>query len=246
MELKKEQAIIEAMLFSSGREVTIKEIMNILEIGSEDIEKIMQNMKLKYESEDSGIELIKVEDSYQLCTKKDLYEYIYPLFDNRTKPTISNAALETLSIIAYNPKITRAQIEAIRGVGSDGTIYKLLEIGLIEEAGRLDAPGRPTMYKVTNQFMKMFGISSLDELPELPRYKLDENEQIVIEEILEAPMPEREDNSEELKEDEVEKTSNLQASKSEGIEDLPEKLEKSETDLQEIESEETKEDKAEN
>lgn len=246
MELKKEQAIIEAMLFSSGREVTTKEIMNILEIGSEDIEKIMQNMKLKYESEDSGIELIKVEDSYQLCTKKDLYEYIYPLFDNRTKPTISNAALETLSIIAYNPKITRAQIEAIRGVGSDGTIYKLLEFGLIEEAGRLDAPGRPTMYKVTNQFMKMFGISSLDELPELPRYKLDENEQIVIEEILEAPIPEREDNSEELKEDEVEKTSNLQASKSEGIEDLPEKLEKSETDLQEIESEETKEDKAEN
>lgn len=246
MELKKEQAIIEAMLFSSGREVTTKEIMNILEIGSEDIEKIMQNMKLKYESEDSGIELIKVEDSYQLCTKKDLYEYIYPLFDNRTKPTISNAAIETLSIIAYNPKITRAQIEAIRGVGSDGTIYKLLEFGLIEEAGRLDAPGRPTMYKVTNQFMKMFGISSLDELPELPRYKLDENEQIVIEEILEAPMPEREDNSEELKEDEVEKTSNLQASKSEGIEDLPEKLEKSETDLQEIKSEETKEDKAEN
>ena len=204
MEVKKEQAIIEAMLFSSGREVTTKEIMNILEIGSEDIEKIMQNMKLKYESEDSGIELIKVEDSYQLCTKKDLYEYIYPLFDNRTKPTISNAALETLSIIAYNPKITRAQIEAIRGVGSDGTIYKLLEFGLIEEAGRLDAPGRPTMYKVTNQFMKMFGISSLDELPELPRYKLDENEQIVIEEILEAPMPESEDNSEELKEDKAE------------------------------------------
>ena len=201
MELKKEQAIIEAMLFSSGREVTTKEIMNILEIGSEDIEKIMQNMKLKYESEDSGIELIKVEDSYQLCTKKELYEYIYPLFDNRTKPTISNAALETLSIIAYNPKITIAQIEAIRGVGSDGTIYKLLEFGLIEEAGRLDAPGRPTMYKVTNQFMKMFGISSLDELPELPRYKLDENEQIVIEEILEAPMPEREDNSDELEKD---------------------------------------------
>ena len=193
MDLKKEQAIIEAMLFSSGREVTIKEIMNILEIGSEDIEKIMQNMKLKYASEDSGIELIKIEDAYQLCTKKDLYEYIYPLFDNRAKPTISNAALETLSIIAYNPKITRAQIEAIRGVSSDGTVYKLLEFGLIEEAGRLDAPGRPTTYKVTNEFMKMFGISSLDELPELPRYKLDENEQIVIDEVLEAPMTEREE-----------------------------------------------------
>jgi segregation and condensation protein B len=181
----------------AGREIKIKEIMNALELGSEDIEKIMQNMKLKYEAEDSGIELIKVEDGYQLCTKKEFYDYIYPLFDNRTKPTISNAALETLSIIAYNPNITRAQIEAIRGVGSDGTIYKLLEYGLIEEAGRLDAPGRPTMYKVTNTFMKMFGISSLDELPELPRYKLDENEQIVIDDVIpkeepEAPEPERE------------------------------------------------------
>lgn len=184
MNLIKEQAIIEAMLFSTGREVKIKEIMNVLEIGSEDIDKIMQNMKLKYDAEDSGLELIKVEDGYQLCTKKEYYDYIYPLFDNRAKPTISNAALETLSIIAYNPKITRAQIEGIRGVGSDGTIYKLLEYNLIEEAGRMDAPGRPTMYVVTNNFLKMFGISSLEELPELPRYKLDENEQIVIDDVI--------------------------------------------------------------
>lgn len=200
MNLVKEQAIIEAMLFSTGREIKIKEIMNALELGSEDIEKIMQNMKLKYEAEDSGLELIKIEDGYQLCTKKEYYDYIYPLFDNRAKPTISNAALETLSIIAYNPKITRAQIEAIRGVGSDGTIYKLLEYNLIEEVGRLDAPGRPTMYSVTTNFMKMFGISNLDELPELPRYKLDENKQIVIDDLIEgsqeAPMPEREDEME--------------------------------------------------
>ncbi|MCX4302812.1 MAG: SMC-Scp complex subunit ScpB [Clostridia bacterium] len=198
MNLVKEQAIIEAMLFSTGREIKIKEIMNALELGSEDIEKIMQNMKLKYEAEDSGLELIKIEDGYQLCTKKEYYDYIYPLFDNRAKPTISNAALETLSIIAYNPKITRAQIEAIRGVGSDGTIYKLLEYNLIEEVGRLDAPGRPTMYSVTTNFMKMFGISNLDELPELPRYKLDENEQIVIDDVIlskepEAPDPAREE-----------------------------------------------------
>ena len=198
MDLEKAQAIIEAMLFSTGREVKIKEIMNVLEIGSEDIDKIMQNMKTKYDEPTSGIELIKVEDGYQFCTKKEYYDYIYPLFDNRAKPTISNAALETLSIIAYNPKITRAQIEAIRGVGSDGTIYKLLEFGLIEEAGRLDAPGRPTMYQVTTSFLKMFGISSLDELPDLPRYKLDENEQIVIDDVMEennaeAPEPEREE-----------------------------------------------------
>ena len=194
MELRREQAIIEAMLFAAGREVGTKEIMNVLEIGAEDIDKIINNMKIKYETEDSGIEIIKVEDGYQLCTKKELYEYIYPLLDNRAKPTISGAALETLSIIAYNPKITRAEIEAIRGVSSDGTIYKLLEYNLIEEAGRLDAPGRPTMFKVTNNFMKMFGISNLEELPELPKYKIDENEQIVLDEVMEAPMPEREEN----------------------------------------------------
>ena len=193
MEFSKEQSIIEAMLFAAGREVSVKEIMNVLEIGAEDIDKIILNMKAEYEARNSVIELIKVDDSYQLCTRKDYYEYIYPLYDNRAKPNISNAALETLSIIAYNPNVTRAEIEAIRGVNADGTVYKLLEFDLIEESGKLDAPGRPTMYKVTSKFMKMFGITSLDELPELPRYKLDENEQIVIDDVMEAPMPARED-----------------------------------------------------
>lgn len=197
MKFSKEQAIIEAMLFAAGREVNVKEIINILELGIDDIDKIIMNMKSEYEARNSGIEIIKVDDCYQLCTKKEYYEYIYPLFDNRAKPNISNAALETLSIIAYNPKITRSEIEAIRGVSADGTVYKLLEYDLIEEAGKLDAPGRPTTYKVTSKFMKMFGITSLDELPELPRYKLDENEQIVIDDVIdnEAPMPEREENN---------------------------------------------------
>ena len=193
MEFSKEQSIIEAMLFAAGREVSSKELMNVLELSSEDIDKIILNMKTEYETRNSGIEIIKINDNYQLCTKKEYYEYIYPLFDNRTKPNISNAALETLSIIAYNPNITRAEIEAIRGVNVDGTVYKLLEFDLIEDAGKLDAPGRPTMYKVTNNFLKLFGISNLDELPDLPRYKLDENEQIVIDDIIEAPMPEREE-----------------------------------------------------
>ena len=204
MKFSKEQAIIESMLFAAGREVSVKEIMNILELGREDIDKIIMNIKTEYEERNSGIEIIKVDDSYQMCTKKECYEYIYPLFDNRAKPNISNAALETLSIIAYNPKITRSEIEAIRGVNADGTVYKLLEYDLIEEAGKLDAPGKPTTYKVTNKFMKMFGITSLDELPELPRYKLDENEQIVLEDVIEqeeAPMPEREEDSDENEEE---------------------------------------------
>jgi len=205
MEFSKEEAIIESMLFASGRVLDIKEIINLIELGAEDIDKIIQNIKMKYEERNSGLEIIKVENGYQMCTKKEYYEYIHPLFDNRSKPAISNAALETLSIIAYNPKITRPEIDAIRGVNSDGTIYKLLEYNLIEDAGRMDAPGRPTMYQVTQEFLKMFGISNLDELPNLPRYKLDENEQIVLDDIIsvesthEAPEPERDNLIEEDK-----------------------------------------------
>lgn len=183
MDYKKQQAIIEAMLFANGKEVSSKSLMTALEISEDELKAIITLLMQKYNQEDSGIELIKVNESYQLVTKKEYYEYVYPLLDNRIKPSLSSAALETLSIIAYNPKITRSQIENIRGVGSDGTIYKLLEFELIESAGKLDAPGRPTMYQVTDNFLKMFGISSLDELPELPRYKLDENEQIVIDDL---------------------------------------------------------------
>ena len=208
MEIEKAKAIIEAILFACGREVGIKELMSALEISSEDLFAIIESMKQDYDKQDRGIQIIKVQDAFQLTTKKEYYEYIYPIFDKRSKPNLSNAALETLSIIAYNPRITKAEIESIRGVNSDGTMYKLLEYNLIENVGKADAPGRPSMYSVTNEFLKMFGITSLDELPELPRYKLDENRQIVIDEIIqenneedtseieennEAPMPERED-----------------------------------------------------
>ena len=185
MEIDKIKSILEAILFSAGRIVETKELMAILELSNEDVDSIMQNMKSEFEEQNRGIEIIKVDNGYQMCSKKEYYDYIYPIFDNRAKPNLSAAALETLSIIAYNPKITRAEIEQIRGVNSDGTIYKLLEYNLIEEVGRLDAPGRPAIYATTKEFLKMFGISTLEELPELPRYKIDENEQIVIDEIIE-------------------------------------------------------------
>lgn len=185
MKIEELKPIMEAMLFACGRPVEITEFMKILEISAEDVENIMQNLKMEFESQKRGIEIIKVDNSYQLCTKKEYYEYIYPLLDNRAKQALSNAAMETLSIIAYNPKITRAEIENIRGVNSDGTIYKLLEYNLIEEAGKLDLPGKPTAYKTTPEFLKMFGLTSLEELPELPKYKIDENEQIVIDDIME-------------------------------------------------------------
>ena len=199
MDINHKKAIIEAILFSAGRQVEKKELMLALEISENDLDTIISNMQENYKKEDRGIELIKVNNSYQLCSKKDLYEYIYPVLDKRTKPNLSNAALETLAIIAYNPKITRAEIESIRGVSADACVYKLMEYGLIEEAGKVDLPGKPMSYKTTDEFLKMFGYSSLEDLPELPRYKLDENHQIVVDEILEeqegkteAPMPERE------------------------------------------------------
>jgi len=210
METNKKKSVIESILFVAGREVKINELMGALEISAEEVMNLVENMKLEYEKEERGIRIIKTEDAYQLCTKKENYEYIYPVFDKRSKPNLSQAAIETLSIIAYNPRITRAEIEAIRGVNSDGTIYKLIDYNLIEDAGKLDAPGKPTTYKTTSEFLKLFGLESLDSLPDLPRYKLDENQQIVIDDLIEestqsmqtedmeAPMPERDnvDNAE--------------------------------------------------
>ena len=194
MDLDRKKAAIEAILFASGRVIKINELMAILEISSDEIISIVNNMGEEYAKNNRGIEIIKVEDGYQLATKKEMYEYLYPIFDKRSKPNLSQASMETLAIIAYNPKITRAEIEQIRGVSSDATIYKLLEYNLIENVGKADLPGRPTMYSTTESFLKMFGLTSLDELPELPKYKLDENEQIIIEDIL----PKKEESNEEL------------------------------------------------
>ncbi len=208
MEIEKIKSIIEAILFAAGRQVNIKELMMIFELPKEDLENIIDAMQEEYKAENRGIEIIKVEDCYQLCTKKELYEYLYPILDKRAKPNLSNASLETLAIIAYNPKITRAEIESIRGVSADACIYKLLEYGLIQEAGKADLPGKPMTYETNSQFLKMFGYASLNDLPELPKYKLDENQQIVIEDLIEketpeeAPEPEREEDKDDNKDNE--------------------------------------------
>ena len=214
MEQSKIKGILEAILFAAGREVKIKEIMSAMEISEEEAMTAIETLRKEYEKEDRGFNIIKINVAYQICTKKDYYEYIYPIFDKRAKPSLSQAALETLAIIAYNPRITRAEIESIRGVNSDGTIYKLLDYNLIEDAGKLDAPGKPMTYKVSNEFFRMFGISGLDELPDLPRYKLDENRQIVIDDILEeAPMPERENFEKNVETEEKKQSENVNKNK---------------------------------
>lgn len=209
MEINKSKGVIEAILYAAGREVKITELMSALEASSEEIITLVESMKEDYKNENRGLQIVNVGEAYQLCTKQEYYEYLYTIFDKRNKPNLSQAAIETLAIIAYNPKITRAEIEAIRGVNSDGTIYKLLDYNLIEETGKLDAPGKPGTYGVTSEFLRIFGFNNLNELPDLPRYKLDENQQIVIDDIIEekeeqnteelneAPMPERETSKEE-------------------------------------------------
>ena len=161
-------------------------------------------MQKELESDSRGIRIIELENAYQLCTKPEMYDYLIKVAKQPRRQVLTDVMMETLSIIAYNPKITRAEIEAIRGVNSDGTIYKLLDYHLIEDSGKLDAPGRPTTYSTTKEFLRMFGLESLESLPELPRYKLDENQQIVIDDIIEekekdmeAPSPEREEEQEE-------------------------------------------------
>ena len=181
MEKERIMGIIESILFAAGREVTIKELMTVLEAESIDIISIVNEMKENYEKEDRGIQIINVDGAYQLCTKKKNYDYICQIFDKRAKLQLSQSAMETLSIIAYNPRITRAEIEAIRGVSSDGVIYKLLDYNLIAETGKLDAPGRPTTFSTTNEFLKMFGLSSLKDL--------DSNKQIVIDDIVNGELP---------------------------------------------------------
>ena len=183
MEKDKIKGIIEAILFASGRVVTLDELMISLEMDKKEISNIIEELIKEYKEEKRGIEIICVNNGYTLSSKKEYHEYIYNIIDKRAKPNLSQA-LEVLAIIAYNPKITRAEIENIRGVSSDASLYRLLEHNLIEEAGKLDLPGRPMSYKTTEEFLKKFGLNTLEDLPELPKYKLDENQQIVIDDLL--------------------------------------------------------------
>lgn len=185
MKREKIKGVIEATLFASGRVVTLKELELSLELDPKIIIDVINEMQEEQKVAERGIEIVKVNNGYTLASKKDYHEYIYNVIDKRVKPNLSQAALEVLAIIAYNPKITRAEIDNIRGVESNAALYRLLEHNLIEDAGKLDLPGRPVAYKVTEEFLKRFGLNTEEDLPDLPKYKMDENRQIVIDDILE-------------------------------------------------------------
>lgn len=167
---------LESLLFASGRAVDKKMLADIMGLKKEEVVEAANELKDILIERNSGIQLIEINEGYQLATVEKFYPQVCMLLDNRPKPSLSQAAMEVLAIVAYNPKITRAELERIRGVSSDSAMNKLLEYNLIEEAGRLDAPGRPTMYKTTDEFLRLFGYKSLSDMPELPKLKEDDGQ----------------------------------------------------------------------
>lgn len=170
------QAVIEGLLFVVGEEGIRKEqLAQVVELPLSRIDALLNKIKAKYEAEDYGIELVDYGNIYKFISKTTVYPYAQKLFHTGKQQSLSQSALETLAIIAYKQPITRVEIEELRGVGAEMMLRKLQARDLIREAGRSDAPGRPILYEVTEEFMDSFKLYTLNELPELPEYGADKN-----------------------------------------------------------------------
>ncbi|HIV23460.1 MAG TPA: SMC-Scp complex subunit ScpB [Candidatus Merdiplasma excrementigallinarum] len=165
MELEKREAAIEAILFTMGDAVEAEKIAAAIELDTPSTEKLLHEMMERYREEDRGIQMIELDHSYQLCTKKEYYETLIKIARQPQKIVLTDVLMETLSIIAYKQPVTRIEIEKIRGVKSDHAVNKLVEFGLVKELGRLDAPGKPLLFGTTEEFLRHFGVQSLEELP---------------------------------------------------------------------------------
>ena len=162
------EAKLQAMLFASGESVPVKRLADVLELSESKMYKHLEKLRQKYEDDPScGIRLVQLEDAYQLSTKSEYYECIKTLTEKKRKASLTNAGLEVLSIVAYNQPITRSSIEFIRGVNSDGPLNNLISAGLVEEVGRLDAPGRPILFGTGEEFLRCFNLTSIAELPDV-------------------------------------------------------------------------------
>ena len=171
MQLTEKESIAEGLLFAAGTVVKISSLTNILEIKEDEVDNLIAGLNNKFETENRAIMVRKINDGYQMCTKSQYHKYISKLFDKKQKQNLSQATMETLAIIAYKQPVTRQEIEKLRGVNSDRSVSILSEYGLIEDVGRLDAPGRPLIYSTTEEFLRVFGYSSLKDLP---KFKVEE------------------------------------------------------------------------
>jgi segregation and condensation protein B len=177
MDIKEMEAIAEGLLFAAGDPVPLAKIAEILEIDRATAKRFLENMSIKLQNSRRGIMMREIDGCYQLCTRPEHFEYISRLVEPRQKQALSQAAFETLAIIAYNQPVTRARIEMIRGVNSDSSIATLLERNLIKEAGRLDSPGRPMVYETTGEFLRSFGFRSVKDLPMIELDRMISGEQ---------------------------------------------------------------------
>ena len=167
MEIEKLQGAIEAILFTMGDSVELEKIAAAIGHDEKTTRKLIPNMMDRYEDEDRGVRIIELDNAFQMCTKKEMYEYLIRVAKQPKRYVLTDVLLETLSIIAYRQPVTKLEIEKIRGVKSDHAVNKLVEYGLVEETGRLDAPGRPILFGTTEEFLRRFSVHSLDELPSL-------------------------------------------------------------------------------
>lgn len=177
MEEKKYEAIVEAILFTMGESVELERIAKTLELDTEQTKKIIEHLMQRYEDDGVGVKIMELGGSYQMCTKGEMYEYLVKIAKQPKKHVLTDVLLETLSIIAYKQPITKAEIEKIRGVSCDHAVNKLVEYNLVCELGRLDAPGRPLLFGTTEEFLRSFGVQSIDELPVLSPVQVEEFKQ---------------------------------------------------------------------
>ena len=168
------KAAIEAVLFAMGDSLELSKIAKAIGHDTETTRKVLQNMMDDYQKEDRGIRIIELENAYQLCTKQEYYEYLVNIALQPKKAVLSDVMMETLSIIAYKQPVTKIEIEKIRGVKSDHAVNKLIEYNLVQEVGRLDAPGRPILLGTTEEFLRNFGVDSTDNLPTINPVKLED------------------------------------------------------------------------
>lgn len=167
-------AIVEAILFTMGDSVEISSLAKAMEEEPKKVKDYIAYLKEKYEKQDSGIGIIELDKAVQLCTKKEMYEYLVKIAKAPKKAVLTDSLMETLSIIAYKQPITRLEVEKIRGVNSDHAVNRLVEFGLVQELGRLDAPGRPLLFGTTEEFLRSFGVRSIEELPAIGTVQVEE------------------------------------------------------------------------
>ncbi len=174
MNRQKVWGAIEAILFSAGDSIELSRIAKAVELEKEETKKVIQEMMNSYEREDRGIKIIELEQSYQMCTKQEYYDYLVKIAMEPKKAVLTDVMMETLSIIAYKQPVTRLEIEKIRGVKCDHAVNKLVEYGLVQEVGRLDAPGKPILFGTTEEFLRSFGVESQEELPVIDPVQLED------------------------------------------------------------------------